>query len=222
MAGIGTAGRRLLTVVAASVALLVGTAGLAAGAQDDSVLYVALGDSYTSGPFIPVQRADPPGAAARNATTRRWSLARRAGAARRQLQRRHDGRPVRPPVDPGRGQHAPARGGGHDRRRRHRGDRRQRHRLLRHRRGLRGRGAPGAAVPGKVRRPGGRPGHASDRGGGAQGGGRAGRDPPAGAVGPRVPGGATRPSSPSRARAAGRSCPSLPRTCPTSGTRRRS
>ncbi|MGI8684615.1 MAG: hypothetical protein ACR2MO_05935 [Acidimicrobiales bacterium] len=43
-------GRRRLLAVAAT-ALLVGGVGMAARAQDNGVHYVALGDSYTSGPY---------------------------------------------------------------------------------------------------------------------------------------------------------------------------
>ncbi|MET8845789.1 SGNH/GDSL hydrolase family protein [Amycolatopsis sp. NPDC004625] len=53
---------RLLTAVVVPAALLLpASAGTAAAAPVGS--YVALGDSYTSGPFIPVQRLDPIGCA---------------------------------------------------------------------------------------------------------------------------------------------------------------
>jgi lysophospholipase L1-like esterase len=51
---------RLLTAVAAAATLLTATAA-AASADPGFHHYVALGDSYTSGPFIPAQRFDPLG-----------------------------------------------------------------------------------------------------------------------------------------------------------------
>ncbi|MGW5744026.1 SGNH/GDSL hydrolase family protein [Amycolatopsis sp. NPDC003861] len=52
---------RLLTAVVSAAVLLPASAGTAAAAPIGS--YVALGDSFTSGPYIPVQRLDPIGCA---------------------------------------------------------------------------------------------------------------------------------------------------------------
>lgn len=52
---------RLLGFAVAVVTMAAGGAGMAVRAEDDVVRYVALGDSYTAGPFIPMQRGDPPG-----------------------------------------------------------------------------------------------------------------------------------------------------------------
>jgi len=54
---------RLLTAVVSAIVLLAGTATATAA----TLGYVALGDSYTSGPFIPVQSLDPLGCGRSNA-----------------------------------------------------------------------------------------------------------------------------------------------------------
>lgn len=56
--------RSAAVAVAALTLLLAGTGAIGASARDnagDEVRYVALGDSYTAGPFIPHQIPDPPG-----------------------------------------------------------------------------------------------------------------------------------------------------------------